>query len=259
METSPVRPRRSVLETLEIPVPTIDQRLSELEHPLIVKAQAAPLQEAAGQAKGIKSVSDRRFIKIKVFSWRGAAVSLEHESANVPNGISLAHAWWWLCDAGARQADSPQRDFYSQLAAGVARQGSSDFLLPNDWDVDRLRAEVAWWANHFLKRTVREGCAEALRTSEVMQLSVGDTDLRIRVSVLEDGQAYVAVGTTGMLDPNFFAIVLSAFDGISPDDWMPEPTPPLSIPIIPGEIVWSTMLPPVVQATMLATLDEEGR
>jgi hypothetical protein len=59
----------------------------------------------------------------------------------------------------------------------------------------------------------------------------------------------------GKIDPDFFALLLSAFDGLRADDWLPEPGPYLQVQREPGEILWSTILSPEVQQGLLKEID----
>lgn len=85
-----VRPTRRCLDDLGVAVPNLGVVLNGLEHPLVRKAQRLPAEENAGRAETIKSLTDRRWYKVKVSSWRGAGGSLEGE---LPDATSFAR---WL-------------------------------------------------------------------------------------------------------------------------------------------------------------------
>jgi hypothetical protein len=71
-EASPVRPTKRALSDLRVEIPMIDVRLSDLEHPLIVRAQAMPDMVAANSVERILSLTDRVWLKVKTCAWRGA-------------------------------------------------------------------------------------------------------------------------------------------------------------------------------------------
>lgn len=257
----PVRPTKRALDSIDDdPLPTIDVRLNELEHPLIVRAQAIPTQVAANGAERIRALTDRIWFKVKTGTWRGAADDVRtHVDDRSRDLMNAGDAWWWLVAAGARQDDSPQRDFYSQLDSQAHMSGpnrcSTDFLLPEDWDLRRLEAELAYALTQIVPPLVRNAAAQSLRYGEIYGLTAGPAEVRIRVRVLPDGEAYVAIGSTGVTDPKLFALLLSAFPGLTVDDWLPEPGPNLNIKPMAGEIVWSTMLPTNLQTALLDELD----
>ena len=257
----PVRPTKRGLDSLGGGLlPTLDVRLNELEHPLIIRAQAVPTQVAANGAERIRSLTDRVWFKVKTGTWRGAAGDVRtHVDDHTRALLNAGDAWWWLGAAGARQNDSPQRDFYAQLDAQAHARGpnscSTDFLLPEDWDLRRLEAELAYAMTQIVPPLVRNAAALSLRHGQIYGLTAGPAEVRIRVAVMTDGEAYVAIGSTGVTDPGLFALLLSAFDGLTVDDWLPEPGPNLKIEPMAGEIVWSTMLPTDLQTALLDELD----
>lgn len=69
-------------------------------------------------------------------------------------------------------------------------------------------------------------------------------------------EAYLAIIAEGIPDANVFALLLDCVPGIAADDWQPEPSPLAEMNPAPGEIIWSTLLPPSV-ATEILNLDDE--
>ncbi|OJX73386.1 MAG: hypothetical protein BGO91_16510 [Leifsonia sp. 71-9] len=259
-EPALVRPTKRALNEMDVPPPTLDIPLSELEHPLVVRAQSLPMLASDNAAERIRSLTDRVWFKVKTGSWRGAVGDVragvdEHTRAL----LDADDAWWWLTAAGPRQNDSPQRDFYARLDVEAHASGpnscSSDFLLPARWDLRRLEAELALALSTAIPPVVRRAAAMSMRHGEVHGFTAGPTDVRVRIRMLDDGQVYLAIGSTGVTDPKLFALLLSAFDGLTADDWLPEPGPNLNLDPAPGEILWSTMLSPVAQKSLLDELD----
>lgn len=246
------RPTRRCLNDLGITVPNLDVLLSSLAHPLVTKSQSIPEHLSNGSAERVVSLTDRVWFKVKVGEERGVVGDLTADLP--PSALSLDQAWW-LCGAGIRREDSPQLDFYARLKKAAFSTGASscstDFLLPTDWDLDRLTAEAGVNAERVMRELVVVSAALSLRTSTIQVFTLGDRDVRVRIHVHDDGRAYVVIGATGSLDPTFFVALLSAIPGVNPKDWLPEPRGTLPIELAPGEIVWSTLLPPESQQLLL--------
>jgi hypothetical protein len=111
----------------------------------------------------------------------------------------------------------------------------------------RLSAEGGVNAVAIVQQLVISAAAQSLWHSDIRAFTVGDRDVRVRIRMQDDGQVYLAIGSTGSVDPTFFVTLISAIPGASADDWLPEPTDALGIQPEPGEIVWSTMLSPEAQ------------
>jgi len=247
-----VRPTKMCLDELNISVPDLSQRLTSIEHPLILKAQTIPGHAADRSAERIVSVTDRVWFKVKTSNWRGAVGDLSIWVAD----IAATHgARWWLAAAGTRQADTSQSDFYARLKRAAFSGGpntcSTDFMLPTQWDRDRLIAESAMSARELMRELVLVSAALSLRNSKIQGFTIGDRDVRVRIHVHKDGEAYIVIGATGSLDSTFFVALVSTIPGVNPEDWMPEPTGSLPIDLAPGEVVWSTMLPVETQQLLL--------
>jgi hypothetical protein len=259
---SSVRPTKRSMQDMEVAVPDLSVRLSDIEEPLVMKAQMVPASLENGAATKIRALTDRPWYKVKTSDWRGAVGNMK---ASMPEEVVEALAplnqWWWLTAAGKRQDDSAQRDFYAQIEAAAFAAGrntcDTDFLIPTDWDVRRLQAEAAYHALHTVQSLVRRAAAASLREHAVAGFTIGETDVRVRVSMLADGEVYMAVGATSVANPELFAIMFSSVRGVQDHEWIPEPGGAISIEPAPGEILWSTMLTPEVQQQLLFDADED--
>lgn len=244
-----VRPTRRALVDLGVEVPDLGHLLHELEHPVIMRAQQIPERERGGAAERVRSLTDRVWFKVKTADWRAAVAKLPRPIEGIPQD-------WWIGAAGPRTADSAQHDFYARLKADAFAGGrktcSTDFLLPTPWDSNRLLAEAAVKAERVIRQHVREAAGQSLLNGDVRGFDVGDRNVRIRVKMLADGQAYLAVGATGSVDAAFMVVLLSAIPGVDQSDWMPEPSEGLGVEPAPGEVLWSTMVPAATQQTLLA-------
>lgn len=244
-----VRPTRRCLADLEIEPPNLGVRLHEIKHPLIMKAQHTAERERAGGAERIKSLTDRTWLKVKSSSWRGAA-------GRVAPMLDTVLCEWWLVAAGPRAADSAQHDFYAKLETSAhalgARTCSTDFLLPAEWDAKRLAAEAAVLATRLLEMLVRTAAGDSLLNADVRGFQIGKRDVRVRISLLADGQFYLAIGATGNTDVSFMTALFASIPGLAGDDWMPEPSDVLGFEPMPGEIMWSAMITSETQRELLS-------
>jgi hypothetical protein len=122
--------------------------------------------------------------------------------------------------------------------------------LPDEWDWKRLELEhaVAWVRE--VRRIVCALIVRSLRTGHSYQAAFWN----YRVTALAravDGETYLAVGAENIADPKVFAVIMDAVPGISNDAWQAEPGGVAGITPGPGEIIWSTILPPEVAAQLL--------
>lgn len=250
-----VRPTRRCLEQLSIPVPNLGVLLHELEHPLVMKAQQVPEQHRSRAAERILSITDRVWFKVKTRDWRGAAGELERVAPSLDQT-------WWLTAAGRRADDSRQHDFYSRLSAELHRKGKntcdSSPLSPSDWDVARLEAEAATKAARLVRHLTRTAACESLRNGDIRGFEIAGHDIRVRLSIHRDGEAYVAIGSTGGADAALLTTVLSAIPGLTEPDWMLEPSETLGLTTMPGEIMWSAMISAEHQEELLLWADEHS-
>lgn len=246
-----VRPTiRCLTDDLDLGLPTADKRLDDIDHPLISKAQQVPEAYSAGGAKRIVSVSDRVWLKVKVTEWRGAATELNDADA----------ATWWLGAAGHRKDDSPQSDFYSLFEVACDSAGkslglgspNSDQYLPTADDFDRITLENAYLVIPRLRRSVLAMAKESIRDGYARAATFDTWELVVLVRA--DGgsgaDAYIAIGGEGLTNERVFAAIFDAIPGIGPDDWMMEPSTPLALPVRSGQLVYSALLSPEVQAEL---------
>lgn len=251
MPTTPdsVRPTRRCLDDLEIVVPDIGVKLHDLEHPLIMRAQQIPERVVAGGAERIVSLADRVWFKVKTSDWRGAV-------GRLPPLVPTIDHCWWLAAAGHRTADSDQHDFYARLS--VEATSSSDVLLPSQWDADRLLAEATLHAANIVQGIIRSAAGQSLKHGDIRGVTIGSLNVRVRISARDDQRVYMVIGAIGNLDRGFLLMVLSAFPGVSAEDWMPEPTDELDLHPMDGEILWSAMITPKVQAVLLDAAEDDA-
>lgn len=64
-EPLPVRPTRSCAQALDLPIPTLDVCMSDLDHLLIKEAQRLPDTYAAGGVERILALADRVWFKVR--------------------------------------------------------------------------------------------------------------------------------------------------------------------------------------------------
>jgi len=142
-KSSGVRPTRSCLDGLGLKIPSLDMRLSDLDHALIKEAQRVPAAHEAGGVERIRALNDRVWLKAKTRRWRGAVTCLsEHDQISL-GGPPDPPARWWL-GAGGYRRDGDPSDFYESMAATAGRDGKgsgkprSERWLPAQWDWQRL-------------------------------------------------------------------------------------------------------------------------
>lgn len=262
---SGVRPTRSALDDLDLPVPDLGVALEDIDHELVARAQQLPERVAAGGAARILALDDLIWFKVKTEVWRGAVT--RHAVGPRDDGAgSEALGCWWLGAAGTRRQDSGQDDFYEQLERScVARRKSanatgaavrtttlSTHLLPASWDVDRLSAELATHARRAIQRVVRDMATESLRAGRVIGFDFEGHRVKLLIRAREDS-AYIAIGASAFTDATTFALLLGSIPGIQTDDWMPEPGGVAGFQPDHGEILWSAVLSPESQALLLDT------
>jgi hypothetical protein len=95
---------------------------------------------------------------------------------------------------------------------------------------------------------------EALSSGEISLLGLGERDVRVRIRVLADGEAYLAISFRNTMEEKFMVAVLGSLFSVAADDWQVEPTSPLELPLEPGEVVWSTLLSTDAQHALLTAL-----
>jgi hypothetical protein len=255
-----VRPTKRCLDDLGLTFPDAAEPLSEIDHPLIQKAQATPATVGAGGAEPVRSLSDRVWFKSKITDLRGIVTRLtpaECEARGLPLEIP-----WWIGAAGVRRADSAD-DFYKLIEAEAAREGrgtgepSTDHLLPQEIDKQRLELETAALLARGLRDLVLNIIAKSLQDGRAYFAEVTGHRVTAVVRASDESEAYLAVSGEGFVDPRVLAIILKAVPGIDEDDWLPEPGGVAGIDPGPGEIIWSTIIPPAVQEDILARAEKK--
>jgi len=74
----------------------------------------------------------------------------------------------------------------------------------------------------------------------------------------EDGDTYLAVGAENIADPKIFAVIINAVPGVDGESWLPEPGGVFGLTPQPGEVIWSTILPPSIAAQLFERYPEIG-
>ncbi|WJK33362.1 hypothetical protein [Solwaraspora sp. WMMA2065] len=248
-EAKPVRPTRVCMTNLDLRVPPITESLSEHDHDLIVEAQRLPEAHAAGGVERVVTLKDRVWFKVKTGRWRGVATRLL-EADHADAGPQVRAAPWWMGAAGFRREGDPA-DFYEALAGAVKREGgSSEKWLPADWDWKRLELEhaAAWEVE--IRRIVCDLIARSLRSGHVYQAEFHNYSVRAWARA-NDGETYLVIGAENVADPKVFAVIINAIPDVDLSSWMPEPNGVVGLNPGPGEIIWSTILPPAVAARLL--------
>ena len=225
-----VRPTKRALSDLGVEIPEIDKPLHSIEQTDIREVQSIPNWLDAGGAKRIVELKDRVWFKHKFGAMRGAVTQLP-ESEVAPQVIGDPSVGrWWAGAFGPRNGDSPQRDFYPQLVAECLRIGkgagtgrpSTDHLLPKDWDIRRLAAELSIKWVDVVQTLVIGMIAESLRTSKQVIAEAKDHVITAAVRATSKDEAYLIISAIGIPDPRVQAVVLSSVPGIDAEDWMPD-------------------------------------
>jgi hypothetical protein len=254
IEARSVRPTKVCIEALDLPTPPIKVRLPDVDHPLVREAQRLPEAHAAGGVERILSLADRVWFKVKVGRWRGAATRLREAEFAIPESQEARLAPWWLGMGGYRREGDPA-DFYASLASTADRDGSSDRWLPQAWDWKRLELEHIYAWEHEIRRIVCELIGRSLRDGYPYQAEFE----HYKVTALaraRGGETYLLIGTENIADPKVFAVILNAVPGIDPGSWLPEPQGVAGLQPRSGEVIWSTILPPVAAVQLLDALPD---
>ena len=220
--------------------------------------QRIPDEVAVGGGEPIRSLNDRLWWKCKTSDLRGIVTQLtptESGSKRVP-----IQAAWWGGAAGKRRDDSAS-DFYRQIAAEALRHGKgtgrpdTSYLLPQQIDGERLEAEVAVLAVHATRQLVLDLVVRSFHDGRSHTAVLNNHAVTAFVCAHDGAEAYLAVTAEGFIHPKMIAIILSAVPGVSHEDWQPEPGGVADIKPQPGQIIWSAIIPPEVQAAILARAD----
>jgi hypothetical protein len=238
-----VRPTRKSLDDLSIGVPELDVPLHTIDNDHLKEVQKVPLYAQSGGAEPIRKITDRVVFKYKSSNVRGAVTKLKESEVAVAVRESPQIGRWWAVAFGYRQADSGQRDFYARLP------GSSDGLIPTEWDQRRLEAELA---NQWVER-VRQIVRRLIRTCLLTgNDAIGEAAGHyVRARVTNGDEVYLTLGAGGIYNTRVIAVILDSVPGLSLEDWFIEPSVELAVEPDSGEVVWSALLPEESRALLL--------
>lgn len=257
-----VRPTKRCLDDLGLSFPTLNESLSGLDHPLVKRAQLVPEEAEAGGVERLRALTDRIWFKCKTTVYRGAVTRLttsESRDRDLP-----PEAAWWIGAAGERRGDS-RSDFYSELEreatrAGKGRRGvSSVHLLPQQIDCERFVAEAYLQAVQAIYNIVMELIAKSLHDGRTYAAELRKHRVAAMVRAADGSEAYLAISAEGFPHADLIAVILDAVPGINRDDWQAEPGGVAGITPRHGQIIWSTIIPPEVQADILERFDGSGQ
>ncbi|HEY4020891.1 MAG TPA: hypothetical protein VGM75_19525 [Pseudonocardiaceae bacterium] len=238
---------------LGLSLPPVDTSLSEIDHPLIKKANEQ-FRLPTGPRERIRSIDAGVWFKVKIQRWRGAVLD-EGEPG-------------WLVAAGIRESGSPD-DFYESLAttarAARARYNAerSQSLktdtccqpwLPTADDHDRYRAEYGIRLLHQLRCTVRDLLVRSLLDGHEHSAEIIGSELGIQVRGDEDRETYVALRIVGSVPDQVLAVVLDLVPGCDRDGWYPEFAMP-NRQLRAGEMAYSNIMDPKAAAQLLQDRD----
>jgi hypothetical protein len=253
-----VRPTIRFLRDLDLSFPDLEQPLWGILHPLIVRMQRIPDEVAAGAGEPIRSLSDRLWWKCKTSELRGIVTRLtlaEAAARRLPG-----EAAWWAGAAGTRRNDSAS-DFYRLIEGEARRHGkgtgkpATSHLLPQQVDSERLAAEVAVLAVLATRRLVLDLVVRSFHDGRPHTAILSNHVVTALVCAQDGAEAYLAITAEGFIHPKMIAIILTAVPGVSSEDWQPEPGGVADIKPRSGQIIWSTLIPTEIQASILAHTD----
>lgn len=255
-----VRPTKRCLDDLGLSFPDVTQPLPQLDNPLIRRAQGVPAEVEAWGAERVVSLSDRTWFKCKVANQRGIVTRLTAAECQ-SLGLSPEDTWW-AGAAGTRRADSAS-DFYKQIASEADREGkgtgkpSTGHLLPKDIDRKRLEVETATRAVQAVRNIVLTIIAKSLQDGHPYTAELNHHSITALVRAADTMDAYLAIAAEGFVNYKIIATILDSVPGIPKDDWQSEPGAGEGVGLTPGpgQMVWSTIIPPEVQADILARFD----
>jgi hypothetical protein len=119
----------------------------------------------------------------------------------------------------------------------------------------RLKAETAALAVEATHAIVLSLVAGSLLDGNAYTAILSEHVITALVRAEDGGEAYLAIAAEGFIRPRMIALILSAVPGISESDWQAEPGGVSDIKPRAGQIIWSTMIPPNVQARILELVE----
>jgi len=257
---SPVRPTKRCLEDLGLQFPPYTELLSKVNHALVQRAQSIPEQQAAGGVERVLSLTDRIWFKCKTSRYRGAVTKLA--AAEIADVGLPPNAAWWIGAAGTREQGS-ERDFYASIETEAVRHGkgtgapSTKHLLPKQIDKKRIEAEIAARAVLAVQELVLNLIAKSLQDGKPYTVELQEHRITVLVRASSASEAYLAISAEGFVRPEMIAIILQSVPGIPRDDWQPEPGGVAGVTPQSGQVIWSTIISPDIQAEILQRFDSE--
>lgn len=252
--TVTVRPTLRCLRDLGIKVPFIDEPLSELDHPVIRSAQQVPERVAAYAAERIFSLTDRVWFKDRAGQWRSAVTQLLSGDASPEDAPDS----WWIGAASLRRDGSTAEPYDSWLrwaqSQGSKQHPETDAWLPTQDDWARWVLERAVAEERELTTIVPQLIAMSLRGRRGFTAERGGFRFHLEARATDPSEVYLALAAVGVPHRDFanrLAAVLDSVPGVQQSDWFPEPPASWPFQAASGAVVWSTLLPPQVQAQML--------
>lgn len=119
----------------------------------------------------------------------------------------------------------------------------TDILLPQEWDRNRLKAEIAYAEYRAYEEIMIMATARSLRSGKVVTAEFSQFSMGVLVRA-DQGQQFVAFIARNVFDPKRLAVMMNALPGITADDWGPEPGGIADLRPGSGEIIWSAVLEP---------------
>ncbi|MGN9910809.1 hypothetical protein ACTMTJ_24945 [Phytohabitans sp. LJ34] len=183
---------RCLRDDLKLPLPTIDEPLDEIDHPILGKATEQFSKNDVAHER-IRAIDDHVLFKVKVRRWRGAV----WPEADRP----------WVVAAGIREAGSPD-DFYAILAAEgrsarahynrdhrptLTTDTFTDHLMPTEDDLLRYRLEAGARLESVIPRLVRDSLFDGREhTADLAAFTIG-----VHVRADRGHETYVAICVAG--------------------------------------------------------------
>ncbi|WP_173157237.1 hypothetical protein [Phytohabitans suffuscus] len=240
---------RCLLDDLRLALPSVDEPLDEIDHPVLRKAVEQFATTGATHER-IRAIDDHVLFKVKVRRWRGAV----WPDANRP----------WLVAAGTREAGSPD-DFYAALAAGgraararynrdnraaLTSDTFTDHLLPTTDDRLRYRLEMGARLIRRLESAIPELVRKSLIDGREHTAALDTFAIGVQVRADHGHETYVAICITGSVTANLSAVVLDIVPGCDPTGWYPERALP-DRALRGNEQAWSNIMDTAAAAKLL--------
>jgi hypothetical protein len=240
---------RCLLDDLKLALPTIDEPLDEIAHPMVRKAtEQFAVTDAARER--IRAIDDNILFKVKAQRWRGAV----WQDAEQP----------WLVAAGKREAGSPD-DFYAVLAtegrAARARYNGghkpaltsdtyTDNLLPTPDDRLRYLLEAGARLVRQLESAVPRLVRESLVDGREHRADFPGFAIGVHVRADHGHETYVAIFIVGSVPSDLTTVVLDIVPGCDPSGWYPESALP-NRTLRGSEQAWSNIMDTASAAKLL--------